>query len=151
MDLDWNNAASKGNLHKASTGRSANSLLPVSGAHYLLELQNAALVIDNALCKERASHLPKGNKSGTSSTTPNRGANTGQQTTRPGRLSSNPNFVSKEEQNRCRAEGLCIKCRKAGHKFAECCTGWKATPKEEGTKKESTKIGNESGPKLGKD
>ncbi|KAF8752241.1 hypothetical protein RHS01_07845 [Rhizoctonia solani] len=152
MDLDWNNAALQGQfaqgLHwEVSQLIATREWRPTT----LLELQNAALVIDNALCKERASHLPKGNKSGTSSTTPNRGANTGQQTTRPGRLSSNPNFVSKEEQNRCRAEGLCIKCRKAGHKFAECCTGWKATPKEEGTKKESTKIGNESGPKLGKD
>ncbi|QRW25855.1 Retrotransposon-derived protein PEG10 [Rhizoctonia solani] len=152
MDLDWNNAALQGQfaqgLHwEVSQLIATREWRPTT----LLELQNAALVIDNALCKEHASHLPKGNKSGTSSTTPNRGANTGQQTTRPGRLSSNPNFVSKEEQNRCRAEGLCIKCGKAGHKFAECCTGWKATPKEEGTKKESTKIGNESGPKLGKD
>ncbi|KAF8759760.1 hypothetical protein RHS01_02202 [Rhizoctonia solani] len=50
-----------------------------------------------------------------------------------------------------RAEGLCIKCSKTGHKFVECRTGWKATPKEESIKKEATKIGKESGPKLGKD
>ncbi|QRW21780.1 Retrotransposon-derived protein PEG10 [Rhizoctonia solani] len=141
MDLDWNDAALCGQFAR--------------GLHWerpttLLELQNAALVIDNALCEERASHPPKGNKSGNSST-PNRGTSTGQQATRPGRLSSDPNFVSKEEQNRCRAEGLCIKCGKTGHKFAECCTGWKATPKEEGIKKEAAKIGKESGPKLGKD
>ncbi|QRW23682.1 Retrotransposon-derived protein PEG10 [Rhizoctonia solani] len=116
----------------------------------LLELQNAALVIDNALREERTSHPPKGNKSGSSST-PNRGTSTSQQATRPGRLSSNPNFVSEEEQNRRQAEGLCIKCGKSGHKFAECRTGWKATPKEEGVKKEAAKIGKESGPKSGKD
>ncbi|KAF8747798.1 hypothetical protein RHS01_11257 [Rhizoctonia solani] len=80
-----------------------------------------------------------------------RGASTGQQATRPGRLSSDPNFVSKEEQNRRRAKGLCIKCGKLGHKFAECHTGWKATPKEEGVKKEAAKVGKESGPELGKD
>ncbi|QRW24232.1 Retrotransposable element Tf2 protein [Rhizoctonia solani] len=141
MDLDWNNAALCGQFAR--------------GLHWerpttLLELQNAALVLDNALCEEHASHPPKGNKSGTLST-PNRGASTGQQATRPGCLSSNPNFVSKEEQNRRRAEGLCIKCGKLGHKFAECCTGWKAMPKEEGVKKEAAKVGKESGPELGKD
>ncbi|QRW25769.1 Retrotransposon-derived protein PEG10 [Rhizoctonia solani] len=151
MDLDWNNAALRGQfargLHwEVSRLIATRKQRPTT----LLELQNAALVIDNALRKERASHPPKGSKSGTSST-PNRGASTGQQATRPGRLSSDPNFVSKEERNRRRAEGLCIKCGKSGHKFAECRTGWKATPKEEGVKKESAKIGKESGPKSGKD
>ncbi|KAF8748295.1 Retrotransposon gag protein [Rhizoctonia solani] len=112
MDLDWNNAALCGQFAR--------------GLHW--ELQNVALVINNALRKERASHPPKGR-----------------------RLSSDPNFVSKEERNRRRAEGLCIKCGKLGHKFAECCTGWKATPKEEGVKKEAAKVGKESGPESGKD
>ncbi|QRW23078.1 Retrotransposable element Tf2 protein [Rhizoctonia solani] len=152
MDLDWNNAALRGQfaqgLHwEVSRLIATQERRPTT----LLKLQNVALVINNALREERASHPPKGNKPGTSTTTPNRGASTGQQATKPGRLSSNPNFVSKEEQNRRRAEGLCIKCRKAGHKFAECRTGWKATPKEEGAKKEAAKIGKESGPELGKD
>ncbi|QRW21772.1 Retrotransposon-derived protein PEG10 [Rhizoctonia solani] len=152
MDLDWNDAALCGQfaqgLHwEVSRLIATRERRPTT----LLELQNAALVIDNALREERASHPPKGNKSGTSSTTPNRGASTGQQATRPGRLSSDPNYVPEEERNRRRAEGLCIKCGKAGHKFAECCTGWKATPKEEGVKKEAAKIGKESGPESGKD
>ncbi|QRW18707.1 Retrotransposon-derived protein PEG10 [Rhizoctonia solani] len=152
MDLDWNNAAlhrqfAQGLHWEVSQLIATCEQRPTT----LLELQNAALVINIALCKECASHLPKGNKSGTSSTTPNRGASTGQQVTRPGHLSSNPNFVTKEERNHRRAEGLCIKCRKTGHKFAECRTSWKATPKEEGIKKETAKIGKESGPKLGKD
>ncbi|GAB1527808.1 hypothetical protein RhiTH_010996 [Rhizoctonia solani] len=152
MDLDWNNAALCGQfaqgLHwEVSHLIATQEWRPTT----LLELQNAALVINNALCEEGATHPPKGNKSGASNTNPNRGASTGRQATRPGRLSSNPNFVSKEEQNRCRAEGLCIKCGKAGHKFAECHTGWKAMPKEEGVKKEAAKIGKESGPKSGKD
>ncbi|QRW24749.1 Retrotransposon-derived protein PEG10 [Rhizoctonia solani] len=151
MDLDWNNAALRGQfaqgLHwEVSRLIATRERRPTT----LLELQNAALVIDNALQEERASHPPKGSKPGTSST-PNRGASTGQQATRPGRLSSNPNFVSKEEQNRRRAKGLCIKCGKLGHKFAECRTGWKATPKEESVKKEAAKVGEESGPELGKD
>ncbi|KAF8749998.1 Paternally expressed 10 [Rhizoctonia solani] len=84
MDLDWNDAALCGQFAR--------------GLHWEVS--------------QRASHPPKGNKSGTSNTTPNRGASTGQQATRPGRLSSDPNFVSEEERNRRRAEGLCIKCGK---------------------------------------
>ncbi|KAF8747623.1 hypothetical protein RHS01_11318 [Rhizoctonia solani] len=57
MDLDWNDAALCGQFAR--------------GLHW--ELQNAALVIDNALREERASHPPKGNKSGTSNTTPTGG------------------------------------------------------------------------------
>ncbi|QRW24881.1 Retrotransposable element Tf2 protein [Rhizoctonia solani] len=151
MDLDWNNAALCGQfargLHwEVSRLIATQERRPTT----LLELQNAALVIDNALQEERASH-PRGNKPGAPATTPNRGTSTGQQATRPGRLSNNPNFVSEEERNRRRAEGLCIKCGKSGHKFAECRTGWKATPKEEGVKKEAAKIGKESGPESGKD
>ncbi|KAF8750406.1 hypothetical protein RHS01_09404 [Rhizoctonia solani] len=56
MDLDWNDAALRGQF--------------AQGLHW--ELQNAALVIDNALREEHASHPPKGSKPGTSST-PNRG------------------------------------------------------------------------------
>ncbi|QRW25664.1 Retrotransposon gag protein [Rhizoctonia solani] len=152
MDLDWNDAALRGQfargLHwEVSRLIATRERRPTT----LLELQNTALVINNALQEERASHPPKGNKTGISTSTPNRGASTGQLANRPGRLSSNPNFVSEEEQNRRRAEGLCIKCGKTGHKFAECRTGWKAMPKEEGVKKEAAKVGKESGPKLGKD
>ncbi|KAF8757110.1 Retrotransposon gag protein [Rhizoctonia solani] len=68
------------------------------------------------------------------------------------RNSPNPNFVSEEERNRRRAAGACIKCSKMGHKFAECRTGWKATPIEDkGKAKETAKVGKESGPELGKD
>ncbi|KAF8747870.1 hypothetical protein RHS01_11221 [Rhizoctonia solani] len=116
----------------------------------LLELQNAALVINNALREERASHPPRDNKPSRQSN-PARGTSTGQTTTGSKKLSDDPNFVSEEECNRRRAAGACIKCGKMGHKFAECRTGWKATPKEESGKKEAAKIGKESGPKLGKD
>ncbi|KAF8755918.1 hypothetical protein RHS01_04648 [Rhizoctonia solani] len=73
MDLDWNNAALCGQfargLHwEVSRLIATQERRPTT----LLKLQNAALVIDNALREERASHPPKGNKSGTSST-PNRG------------------------------------------------------------------------------
>ncbi|KAF8751859.1 hypothetical protein RHS01_08602 [Rhizoctonia solani] len=117
----------------------------------LLKLQNAALVIDNALRKERASHPPRDNKSSKPSN-PARGTSTSQSTTGSKKLSDNPNFVSEEERNCRHAAGACIKCGKMGHKFAECRTGWKATPIEDkGKAKETAKVGKESGPKSGKD
>ncbi|QRW26235.1 Retrotransposon-derived protein PEG10 [Rhizoctonia solani] len=152
MELDWNNAALRGQfawgLHwEVSQQIATCKHCPCT----LLELQNAALVINNALCKERASHLPRDNKPSKGSN-PARGTSTSQPTTRSKKLSNNPNFVLEEERNRRHAAGACIKCSKMGHKFAECCTGWKATPVEEkGKAKETAKIGKESGPKLGKD
>ncbi|KAF8756037.1 Retrotransposon gag protein [Rhizoctonia solani] len=137
MELDWNDAALRSQF--------------AQGLHWR-ELQDAALIIDNALREERASHPQQGNKPSKTTTTPNRGASTGQQATKTGPLSSDPNYVSEEEQNRRRAEGLCVKCGKPGHKFAECQTGWKASPKEDkGKSKEAAKIGEESGPESGKD
>ncbi|KAF8749030.1 Retrotransposon-derived protein PEG10 [Rhizoctonia solani] len=133
MELDWNDAALRGQFAR--------------GLHW--ELQNAALVIDNALREERASHPPRDNKP-SKQPNPARGTSTGQSSTGLKKLSNNPNFVSEEERNCRRAAGACIKCGKMGHKFAECRTGWKATPVE-GRAKETAKIGEESGPESGKD
>ncbi|QRW25662.1 Retrotransposable element Tf2 protein [Rhizoctonia solani] len=153
MELDWNNAALRGQfaqgLHwEVSQQIATRKHRPCT----LLELQNAALVIDNALCKERASHPPRDkiwNKFRGIKCVYN---STGQPTTGSKRLSNNPNFVLEEEQNCRHAAGACIKCGKMGHKFAECCTGWKATPIEDkGKAKETAKIGKEYGPKAGKD
>ncbi|KAF8761434.1 hypothetical protein RHS01_00014 [Rhizoctonia solani] len=131
MELDWNNAALRGQfargLHwEVSQQIATREHRPCT----LLELQNAALIINNALRKERASHPPRDNKS-----------------SKP----SNPQG-GREEQNRRRAAGACIKCGKMGHKFAECRTGWKATPiKDKGKAKETAKIGKDSKYQLGKD
>ncbi|KAF8711969.1 Retrotransposon gag protein, partial [Rhizoctonia solani] len=152
MELDWNNAALRGQfargLHwEVSQQIATRKHRPCT----LLELQNAALVIDNALQEERASHPPKDSKS-SRPPNPARGTSTGQSTTGSKKLSNDPNFVSEEERNCCRAAGACIKCGKMGHKFAECRTGWKATPIEDkGKAKEAAKIGKESGPESGKD
>ncbi|GAB1525964.1 hypothetical protein RhiTH_009130 [Rhizoctonia solani] len=117
----------------------------------LLELQNAALVINNALREEQASHPPRDNKSSRPSN-PTRGTSTGQATTGLKKLSDDPNFVLEEERNCRRAAGACIKCGKMGHKFAECRTGWKATPIEDkGKAKEAAKIGKDSKYQLGKE
>ncbi|QRW21869.1 Retrotransposable element Tf2 protein [Rhizoctonia solani] len=77
---------------------------------------------------------------------------TGQSNTSSKKLSNNPNFVLEEKRNCCRAAGACIKCGKMGHKFAECRTGWKATPiKDKGKAKETAKTGKDSEYQLGKD
>ncbi|KAF8752643.1 Retrotransposon gag protein [Rhizoctonia solani] len=131
MELDWNNAALRGQFARGLHWEVSRQIATRKHRpRTLFELQNAALVIDNALCKERASHPPRDNKP-----------------SRP----SNPQG-EREERNRCRAAGACIKCGKMGHKFAECRTGWKATPVEDkGKAKETAKIGKESGPESGKD
>ncbi|QRW23488.1 Retrotransposon gag protein [Rhizoctonia solani] len=151
MELDWNDVALRGQF--ACSLRWEVSCQIATCKHCpqtLLELQNTALVIDNALREERASHLPKDNKYSKQSN-PARGTSTSQQATSSRKLSNNPNYILEEEGNCCCTAGTCIKCSKMGHKFAECCTGWKGTPIKEGTKKEAAKIGKESGPTSGKD
>ncbi|QRW18519.1 Retrotransposon-derived protein PEG10 [Rhizoctonia solani] len=151
MELDWNNAALCSQfvhgLHwevwKQITTRERQPCT-------LRKLQDAYLIIDNALCKERASHLQQGTKSGKPSSTQR--TSTSQQATKTSPLSTNPNYVSEEEHNCCCTEGLCVKCSKASHRFAECRTSWKATPKEDkGKSKETAKIGKDSKYQLGKE
>ncbi|KAF8750492.1 Retrotransposon gag protein [Rhizoctonia solani] len=132
MELNWNDAALHGQFAQGLHWEVQRQIATRERQPQTLrELQDAALIIDNALQEERASHPQQGNKSGKSSTTPNQGA--------------------KEEQNHRCAEGLCVKCGKARHKFAKCRTGWKATPKEDkGKAKEATKVGKDSEYQLGK-
>ncbi|GAB1527800.1 hypothetical protein RhiTH_010988 [Rhizoctonia solani] len=79
-------------------------------------------------------------------------------TVRPGGVVSLAGWVllnemrQEEERNCRRAEGLCVKCGKPGHKFAKCQTGWKATPREDkGKAKEAAKIGKDSEYQSGKE
>ncbi|QRW22923.1 Retrotransposon gag protein [Rhizoctonia solani] len=153
MELDWNNAALRGQFAQGLHWEVRKQIATRERQpRTLRELQDASLIIDNALREERASHLQQGNKSGKASTTPNRGASTGHQATKTGPLSSDPNYVLEEERNRRRTEGLCVKCGRAGHKFAKCRTGWKATPKEDkGKAKETAKLGKDSKYQSGKE
>ncbi|KAF8748831.1 hypothetical protein RHS01_10521 [Rhizoctonia solani] len=152
MELDWNNAALRGQFARGLHWEVSHQI--ATRKHHpctLLKLQNAALVINNALREEQASHPPRDSKPSKQSN-PSRGTSTGQPTTGLKKLSNDPNFVLEEERNHCCAAGTCIKCGKMGHKFAECRTGWKATPIEDkGKAKETAKIGNDSEYQLGKD
>ncbi|KAF8751698.1 hypothetical protein RHS01_08620 [Rhizoctonia solani] len=118
MELDWNDAALRGQFARGLHWEVSRQIATREHRpQTLLELQNAALVINNALREERASHPPKD-----------------------------------KERNRRRAAGACIKCGKMGHKFAECRTGWKATPIEDkGKAKETAKVGEDSEYQLGKE
>ncbi|KAF8736671.1 Retrotransposon gag protein, partial [Rhizoctonia solani] len=152
MELDWNDAALQGQFACSLHWEVSQQIATCKHCpQTLLKLQNAALVIDNALQEEHASHLLRDSKPSKQSN-PARGTSTSQPTTGLKQLSNDPNFVLEEERNCCHAKGACIKCSKMGHKFAECWTGWKANPKEDkGKAKESAKVGKESGPKSGKD
>ncbi|QRW21679.1 Retrotransposon gag protein [Rhizoctonia solani] len=152
MELDWNDAALRGQFARGLHWEVSRQIATRKHRpRTLLKLQNAALVINNALRKERASHPPRDNKPSRQSN-PARGTSTSQVTTGSKRLSDDPNFVSEEERNRRRAAGACIKCGKMGHKFAECRTGWKATPIEDkGKAKEAAKIGEDSEYQSGKE
>ncbi|QRW26794.1 hypothetical protein RhiXN_01389 [Rhizoctonia solani] len=153
MELNWNDAALRGQFAQGLHWEVQRQIATRERQpRTLRELQDASLIIDNALREERASHPQQGNKPSKTTTTPNWGASTGQQATKTGPLSSNPNYVLEEERNRRRAEGLCVKCGKPGHKFAECQTGWKATPKEDkGKAKETAKTGKDSEYQSGKE
>ncbi|QRW23208.1 Retrotransposable element Tf2 protein [Rhizoctonia solani] len=152
MELDWNDAALRGQFARGLHWEVSRQIATRENRpRTLLELQNAALVIDNALREERASHPPRDNKPSRQSN-PTRGTSTGQSATGSKKLSNDPNFVSEEERNRRRAAGACIKCGKMGHKFAECQTGWKAAPIEDkGKAKETAKIGKDSEYQSGKE
>ncbi|KAF8755363.1 hypothetical protein RHS01_05227 [Rhizoctonia solani] len=151
MELDWNDAALRGQFARGLHWEVSRQIATREHRpRTLLELQNAALVIDNALREERASHPPRDNKSSKPSN-PARGRVPINQLPFKETL-HDPNFVSEEERNCRRAAGACIKCGKMGHKFAECRTGWKATPIEDkGKAKETAKIGEDSEYQSGKE
>ncbi|QRW20559.1 Retrotransposon-derived protein PEG10 [Rhizoctonia solani] len=152
MELGWNNAALRGQFAQGLHWEVSRQIAThKQHPQTLLKLQNAALVIDNALCKEHASHPPRDNKS-SKQTNPIRGTSTSQTTAGSRKLSNNPNFVLEEERNCLCTAGACIKCGKMGHKFAECRTGWKATPIEDkGKARETAKVGKDSKYQLGKE
>ncbi|QRW15688.1 Retrotransposon-derived protein PEG10 [Rhizoctonia solani] len=85
----------------------------------------ASIKIDNT-CWENEENRPKkqGTKSLVTATTST--------TTQRVRLLEDPNYVTPEERDRCRASGLCVKCGQMGHSIKQCPNGWKATIKEAG-------------------
>ncbi|KAF8755555.1 hypothetical protein RHS01_05061 [Rhizoctonia solani] len=151
MELDWNNAALRGQFAKASIGRSAAKLLRARLARapsLSCKMQHLSLTMLFAKSKlairqriiSLADHpTRKGDKYRPVH-------NRFKETLRRPQLCVGGG--TQLPPRRC----ACIKCGKMGHKFAECRTGWKATPIEDkGKAKETAKIGKESGTKSGKD
>jgi hypothetical protein len=137
MSLDWNDAALRAQFYKGLHWHVKQQLAQKEDQPRDLEtLIAAAICIDNVRRELEISRPPRENRpklAATTSTT--RSANNGTPRIDSDRLKADPNCVSEAERQRRRDEKLCIKCGKAGHRFAECCTGWKGPDKGKETAK----------------
>ncbi|QRW27794.1 Retrotransposon-derived protein PEG10 [Rhizoctonia solani] len=147
MELDWNDAALHGQFAQGLHWEVQRQIATRERQPCTLrELQDASLIIDNALREERASHLQQGNKPGKTSTTPNWGASQVPANRPPKPAPSPPIPIMFWRKNATANK------QKARHKFAKCRTSWKATPKEDkGKGKETAKTGKDSEYQLGKE
>ncbi|CCO35545.1 Retrotransposon-derived protein PEG10 AltName: Full=Embryonal carcinoma differentiation-regulated protein [Rhizoctonia solani AG-1 IB] len=132
MSLDWNDAALRAQFYKGLHWHVKQQLAQKEDQPQDLEaLIAAAIRIDNVRRELEISRPPRENRPKPTATTPtNRSTATGTPRTDSERLKADPNYVSETERQRRRDEKLCIKCGKAGHRFAECRTGWKGPAKE---------------------
>jgi hypothetical protein len=137
MSLDWNDAALRAQFYKGLHWHVKQQLAQKEDQPQDLEtLIAAAIRIDNVRRELEISRPPRENR--TKSTVPattTRPANTGTPRVDSDRLKADPNYVSEAERQRRRDEKLCIKCGKAGHRFADCRTGWKGPDKGKETAK----------------
>ncbi|CCO37008.1 Retrotransposon-derived protein PEG10 AltName: Full=Embryonal carcinoma differentiation-regulated protein [Rhizoctonia solani AG-1 IB] len=140
MSLDWNDAALRAQFYKGLHWHVKQQLAQKEDQPRDLEaLIAAAIRIDNVRRELEISRPPRENRTkSTAPATTTRSANTGTPRIDSDRLKADPNYVSEAERQRRRDEKLCIKCGKAGHRFAECRTGWKGPEKG----KETAKIAN---------
>ncbi|CCO37651.1 Retrotransposon-derived protein PEG10 AltName: Full=Embryonal carcinoma differentiation-regulated protein [Rhizoctonia solani AG-1 IB] len=145
MSLDWNDAALRAQFYKGLHWQVKQQLAQKeTQPQDLEELIAAAIRIDNVRRELEVSRPPRDNRPKTVATaTTSRPANTGTPRVDSERLKSDPNYVSEAERQRRRDEKLCIKCGKAGHRFAECRTGWKGPDKG----KETAKVAEEGSEK----
>ncbi|CCO33463.1 Retrotransposon-derived protein PEG10 AltName: Full=Embryonal carcinoma differentiation regulated protein [Rhizoctonia solani AG-1 IB] len=141
MSLDWNDTALRAQFYKGLHWQVKQQLAQKeTQPQDLEELIATATRIDNVHRELEISRPPRENRpKPTATATTNRPANTGNPRVDSERLKNNPNYVSEAERQRRRNEKLCIKCGKAGHRFAECRTGWKGPDKG----KETAKIAEE--------
>ncbi|CEL63536.1 hypothetical protein RSOLAG1IB_10837 [Rhizoctonia solani AG-1 IB] len=141
MSLDWNDAALRTQFYKGLHWQVKQQLAQrETQPQDLEELIAAATCIDNVRWELEISRPPRENRpKPTTPTSTTRPANTGTPRINLDRLKADPNYVSEAERQRRRDEKLCIKCGKAGHRFAECRTGWKGPDKG----KETAKVAKE--------
>ncbi|CCO34730.1 Retrotransposon-derived protein PEG10 AltName: Full=Embryonal carcinoma differentiation-regulated protein [Rhizoctonia solani AG-1 IB] len=141
MSLDWNDAALRAQFYKGLHWHVKQQLAQKEDQPRDLEaLIAAATRIDNVRRELEISRPPRENRSKPATTTATTSrTNSGVPRVDSERLKSDPNYVSEAERQRRRDEKLCIKCGKAGHRFAECRTGWKGPDKG----KETAKVAEE--------
>ncbi|CCO34820.1 Retrotransposon-derived protein PEG10 AltName: Full=Embryonal carcinoma differentiation-regulated protein [Rhizoctonia solani AG-1 IB] len=137
MSLDWNDAALRAQFYKGLHWHVKQQLAQKEDQPRDLEtLIAAAIRIDNVRRELEISRPPRENRTKSTATTPTtRSATTSTPRVDSDRLKADPNYVSETERQRRRDEKLCIKCGKAGHRFAECRTGWKGLDKGKETAK----------------
>ncbi|CCO36361.1 hypothetical protein RSOLAG1IB_01983 [Rhizoctonia solani AG-1 IB] len=136
MSLDWNDAALRAQFYKGLHWHVKQQLAQKEDQPRDLEaLIAAAIRIDNVRCELEISRPPRENRSKPTATTTTSRTNPGTPCIDSERLKSDPNYVSETERQHRRDEKLCIKCGKAGHRFAECRTGWKGPDKGKETAK----------------
>ncbi|CEL62860.1 hypothetical protein RSOLAG1IB_10536 [Rhizoctonia solani AG-1 IB] len=136
MSLDWNDAALRAQFYKGLHWHVKQQLAQKEDQPRDLEtLIAAAIRIDNVRRELEISRSPRENRPKPTATTATSRTNPGTPRVDSERLKSDPNYVSEAERQRRRDEKLCIKCGKAGHRFAECRTGWKGPDKGKETAK----------------
>ncbi|CEL57200.1 Retrotransposable element Tf2 155 kDa protein type 2 OS=Schizosaccharomyces pombe (strain 972 / ATCC 24843) GN=Tf2-7 PE=4 SV=1 [Rhizoctonia solani AG-1 IB] len=145
MSLDWNDAALHAQFYKGLHWHVKQQLAQKeTQPQDLEELISATIRIDNVRRELEISRPPRENRpKPTASTSTPRPSSTGTPCVDSERLKADPNYVSEAEQQHRRDEKLCIKCGKAGHRFAECRTGWKGPDKG----KETAKVAKEQSEK----
>ncbi|CEL62255.1 hypothetical protein RSOLAG1IB_10329 [Rhizoctonia solani AG-1 IB] len=140
MLLDWNDAALRAQFYKGLHWQVKQQLAQKEDQPRDLEaLIAAATRIDNVRCKLEISRPPRKNRPKSTTAATTSCTNSGTPRVDLDCLKSNPNYVSEAKQQQQRDKKLCIKCGKAGHRFAECRTGWKGPDKG----KETAKVAEE--------
>jgi hypothetical protein len=140
MSLDWNDAALRAQFYKGLHWHVKQQLAQKEDQPQDLEaLIAAAIRIDNVRRELKISRPPRENRPKPAATATTSRTNPGTPRIDSDRLKADPNYVSEAERQRRRDEKLCIKCGKAGHRFAECRTGWKGPDKG----KETAKVAEE--------
>jgi hypothetical protein len=132
-DLDWNDLALQDQfLHGVHWKVKEQIALQDSDPSSSEELFNVAICINN-IHQENNENCPKcPQPSGQQATTTTIVSTTS--TTQQVEIEKSPKYVAPEEQDCCRAEGLCVKCGEKGHIFQNYPNGWKTQAKIETAK-----------------
>ncbi|EUC55808.1 Transposon Tf2-1 polyprotein, partial [Rhizoctonia solani AG-3 Rhs1AP] len=144
-ELTWNDAALMAQFSKGLHWKTKEILSQCKQQPSTLQtLMNTAIVIDNVRQENEASRKKETGKEKEKGKGKTSGIASGETI-----IETTTTQVSKEEIDRHKEWGLCIKCGRGPHKATECCTGWDATPaknpadRKKEPKKESAKIAEE--------